>query len=534
MHRRLPTLGLWLALFCATLHAQNRDIDVLSYRFDLALSDQSPQIEAQAQITLRVTAAKIDSIVLDLIGPGTGGQGMAVSQVGGDAQGFAQRDGRIGLALRSPAHEGDTLRVWLDYGGVPTDGLIIGDNRHGHWTAFGDNWPNRARHWLPCVDHPSDKALVEWRVTTPSRYQVAAAGRLIETRDLGDGRRMTRYVTAAPLATKLMVAAAGEFAVLRMDDSLGVEHQAWVYPEDREGGFSDLAVAPAVGQWLGRLIGPFAYAKLAHVQSRTRYGGTENAGAIFYHENAFSGDGNAEGLIVHEMVHQWFGDAVTEADWPHLWLSEGFATYLTHCWFEHRHGAQRMAQRLARDREQVIAFARRRPDLPVLDTLTATPEGLLNANSYQKGSWVLHMLRCRLGDQHFFDGLRTFYAAFKNRNATTQDFVSVMNAVSGQDNRPFLDQWLKRPGVPEIEIAWQRRGAETAVTLNQVQPSDAYALEVELELALEDGTTQGLRVELAGREKEVRIKTPSPISRIIPDPRTRLLARFAVAKPPAP
>lgn len=204
----------------------------------------------------------------------------------------------------------------------------------------------------------------------------------------------------------------------------------------------------------------------------------ENAGAIFYDEGSVTGIRRNEGLIAHEIVHHWFGNQVTETDWPHLWLSEGFATYLTHVYFEMTYGEEVRQQRMERDRQQVINFARNFPERALVDSTYQTPTELLNANSYQKGSWVLHMLRVHVGDDAFFGGLRAFYDEFRGSNADTEDFRRVMEGVSGQDLEEFFDQWVYRPGVPQIEVTVERTAEELKITFRQTQPGDVYHLQV--------------------------------------------------------
>src|SRR5690606_4875147 len=230
-------------------------------------------------------------------------------------------------------------------------------------------------------------------------YQVVANGRLVEETDLGDGLRLTRWASEAQLAPKIAVLGAAAFAVEHRGEIDGVPLQSWVYPEDREAGFHDFARAERALRLFASLLGEYPFEKLANVQSTTRYGGMENASNIFYDENSVTGTRMNEGLVAHEVAHQWFGNAVTEADWPHLWLSEGFATYLTHVYHEFTYGRDALAAGLARDRDRIAAFAAQQPQRPLVDTTYADPTALLNPNSYQKGGWVLHLLRQRVGDE---------------------------------------------------------------------------------------------------------------------------------------
>jgi aminopeptidase N len=167
-----------------------------------------------------------------------------------------------------------------------------------------------------------------------------------------------------------------------------------------------------------RLVAPFPYEKLAHVQSSTRFGGMENASAIFYDGALFPAQKVTGGLLAHEMAHQWFGDAVTEREWAHLWLSEGFATYFAALWTREADGEAAFRAEIAKLRASVLADTII-PRRPVIDTAQTDYMALLNANSYDKGGFVLSMLHREIGDSAFFRGVRSYYAAHRHGNAVS-------------------------------------------------------------------------------------------------------------------
>jgi aminopeptidase N len=434
--------------------------------------------------------AGVTAIALDLASPTAGGAGMTVDEVtsGERTLTFTHAAGRLQIALAAAPAAGSIQSFTVMYHGRPGDGLNITKNRYGDRTVFADNFPDRARGWLPTVDHPSDKATCDFVVDAPARDQVVANGRLVEETDLAGDRRRTHWREAEPIATYLMVIGVARFAVQYVDEAGGVPIETWVYPQDRDAGFFDFARTRRVLEFFSDRVGPYDYEKLANVESTTRYGGMENASNIFFTERAVTGTRRVESTVVHEVAHQWFGDSVTESDWNHVWLSEGFATYFTHLFDEWAYGRDRLVAGMTRDRDIVLAFAAGNPDLRVVDDRVPIRQ-VLSPYTYQKGGWVLHMLRRRIGDEAFWEGIRTYHRTYRNGNALSEDFARVMSEASGQDLTGFFTQWLYEPGQPDLDVTWRYDAARKAIALRveQRHPGPAFAFELDVGVAPAEG-----------------------------------------------
>ena len=221
----------------------------------------------------------------------------------------------------------------MTYGGIPANGLRLIPNIHGERTMFSENWPNRARQWLPMIDHPYDKATGEFIVTAPAHYQVVANGLLVE--EVGSRRRHAAHALEAVGADCVMALRARRRPLRRAPLRRRARHPAAGVglSAGSRAGLPDLRAHRAAGRSSSSAtwIGPYSYEKLAHVQAAGLGGGTEHASAIFYGEK---GVASGRAPVVHEVAHQWWGNAVTEKDWDDVWLSEGFATYFTHLYTE--------------------------------------------------------------------------------------------------------------------------------------------------------------------------------------------------------
>lgn len=480
-------------------------IDVLHYDFSVSLGSRAmPDTIAVTTVVTAARTARVSELVLDLVA----NMHVNAVSVNGATAAFSHADGRLQITL--PRGGSDTLRVAVSHKGVPTDGLIVRRDSLGYWTAFADHFPNRAQQWLPVVDHPSDKATVEWVVRAPSSHRVIANGnRIEESPESGAagqaGMTVTRWRSVQPLYTAVMVIGVAPFATWELGRtacSLSelpgcVDQSVWITPDVRDYMPGPFAKVGEMVSLFARMVGPFPYEKLAHVQSSTRYGGMENASAIFYADGIYRRRSMSEGLLAHEIAHQWFGDAVTTKEWPHVWLSEGFATYFAELWTENTQGDS--AFRAAMDRMRTTAL--RNPisqRKAIVDRTLNDVSQVLNSNVYQKAGFVLHMLRAEVGDSAFFRGVRSYYMAHRHGNALTSDLQAKLEASSGKKLDWFFSQWLDRPGAPDVEINWRWEGVrrQIVLTVSQKGPAEPYRLNLSMDVTDSKGTVHRVRTTI--------------------------------------
>lgn len=516
--------GIWVSAQSSAL--QDAEFDVQHYKFEVQLNDASDNIKGRATISL-LTRKETRRLELDLVKAGAGGKGMRVDQVilNGQRADFSHMLSKIFIEIPRSVNAGKNLELIVVYQGIPGDGLIISKNKFGERTFFADNWPNRAHNWLPCNDSPADKASVEFLITAPTHYQVVANGMMIERTDLKNGNTVTHYREDVPLPTKVMVIGLARFSVQHIGETNCIPITSWVYAENREMGQAAYKPAKEALEFFIENVGPYPYKKLANVQSKTIFGGLENASAIFYFENSVTGIDQNEALVVHEVAHQWFGNHATETNFSHLWLSEGFASYFTHLYIEKKYGADSLRRRMITDREAILRYYASGKRKPVVDNTSDYME-LLNPNSYQKGSWILHMLRNTVGDSLFWTGIREYYAMYAGKNASSEDFRKVMEKVSGRNLASFFHQWLEQPGQPEISLRWSYENGRLLASIEQRQ-AERFEFPLEIGILTREGMLiKSVRVSSGKTDFSLPL-SEKPLS-VEPDPNARLLFRNSV------
>jgi aminopeptidase N len=269
------------------------------------------------------------------------------------------------------------------------------------------------------------------------------------------------------------------FAVQQVDQYDHKSIETWVYYQDRDAGFYDFAEpTKKVLEFYSDRIGHFSYEKLANIQSNSVSGGMEAASAILYSENSVVGDRNERwrDVVIHEIAHQWFGNAVTESDWDDVWLSEGFATYFTLLFIEHEYGHDAFMKGLALSKKRVNTFYAQHPEYRIIHDNLKNMSQVTSSQTYQKGSWILHMLRGMVGEDVFWKGIQSYYKKYQNLNATTSDFRREMEEASGKDLKVFFEQWLYKPGALTINGTWNYNAKKKEVTiqLKQTQTDGSF------------------------------------------------------------
>ena len=466
----------------------NKNIDIKHYVFKLSLSDADNEITGTTLVTVNFKEAGMQNFRLDFVNKTSvrKDKGMVVDavSVNNTSVDYTHGNDELIISLPAPSTKNQTLTFTIQYHGIPYDGLRIGATKLGDRSFFNENWPNRGRHWLPIVDHPYDKATSEFIVKAPSHYKVVSNGLLMEESELGNSNRLTHWKQSVPVSSWLFVLGVADFAVKYVDEFRGKSIQTWVYAKNREAGFYDFdEPTKKVLEFYSNYVGPYAYEKLANIQTPSVNGGMETSSAIFYGEDLVTGkrDERTRNVVIHEIAHQWFGNAITETTWDDAWLSEGFATFFTLLFIEDEYGKDEYLKGIIKARKSVYDMSVKMPDFSIVSERTAEKEDVTSGITYQKGAWVIHMLRNLMGEKNFKKGIQNYYAKYFNANTTTSEFRAEMEKVSGKDLTLFFKQWLYQPINPTINASW-KYDANTKKLNVQLQQAQKYLYNVPVEI----------------------------------------------------
>jgi aminopeptidase N len=389
---------------------------------------------------------------------------------------------RISLPLPLPAACIDSLTVY--YHGVPQSsgfGSFYQGTHQGAPVIWTLSEPYGAKDWWPCKQNLVDKIdSLDILVTTPQAYKVAGNGVLV-SETISGTNKICHWKTRYPIATYLVAVAVTNyvqyshyFHPASSTDSMEVLN--YVYPEHLQWAQS---VTPVILNTL------FLYDSLTinYPFKKEKYGHAEFGwgGGMEHQTMSFIG-GYSNVLLSHECAHQWFGDRLTLGSWADIWLNEGFATY-----FEALTEERYYPENWLRWKKNTISSAIMAPNGSVqVDDTTSVSRIFSGSLSYSKGSYLLHMLRWKLGDATFFQGLRSYLndTALAYRYVRTTDLKRHLEAVSGQNLSSFFNEWFYNRGFPSYQLTWSQDGPQIQLTLNQTQ-SDASVTFFEMPVPVE-------------------------------------------------
>lgn len=432
------------------LSDSSHSFDALHYRLDINFPMESSYFEGAMTLTFEVVDDSINEVSLDMV------HLIAESAiVNGYFAGFTRTDSAIIVSLNGYHYTNDTLIMTIYYHDNTTNRGYYYYARDAYTMAE----PEDARWWFPCFDEPWDKATSEIYATVPEDYYVGSNGYLESVfHNTNDHTKIYHWVNDDPIATYLINLIMADYAVWEdiyisaTGDTIPILNM--VYTEDSVMAAYDFANVPAMMEIFSDLFYPYPFNKYGQgAVSPFPYGAMEHQTMTTMNRNWITGDRSAEAGYAHELAHMWWGDFITLADWRHMWLNEGFATYSSGLFLEEFYSHEEFLYELLLWKDIYIEHGNTYGHAPIYD-----PAYLFSVRVYFKGAWVLHMLRGIMGDNLFYQGLNHYASSYAYGNADTWNFKNSMEAVSNMDLDWFFDQWVFGQAHPIYQYSWSYTG----------------------------------------------------------------------------
>jgi aminopeptidase N len=526
--------------FATSPHQFERDRPFLVDHLALELTLDVPKksIRAAAILSVRRVDADADSLTLDAIG-------FTIRTVRVDgAEVEYTYDGR---SLTLPVSRSlESASIQVEYSATPRRGL--------YFLEPDEHYPNRpaqvwsqcqeedARHFVPCHDKPHVKMTSEVKLRVPNGWFALSNGELVrEERPKAPAPWSFHYKLDAPHPSYLLTIVAGEFAEIATES--GSVPVVYLVPKGREDdGARTFARTPDMISYFSELTGvPYPWSRYSQVVvSDFIFGGMENTTATTMYEYILLDkraaiDVTSDDLISHELAHQWFGDFVTCRDWSEAWLNEGFATFMEHVWREKLLGADEYDYGLKGDLDAYLGEAHGRYRRPIVCSDYDAPLDLFDRHLYEKGGLVLHMLRAELGNAVFWRGIHEYLSGHARGVVETRDLMRAMEEASGRSLGRFFEQWVYKPGHPEIEVALSWEKGVLSVSAKQHQATtDGVPNAFDLPLHLDVSDAHGVRREklrMTQRTELFAVACPHRPAYVVVDPEMRILGDVRLKVP---
>jgi aminopeptidase N len=506
--------------------------DVLDYRLSVDIDPDTTVFVGSVRIRFN-NPSEDNSIVLDASSPvhvdsvTSAGVPLTFDQAGDSLVVMLNNINRVG-------HE-DSLTVWYkshafeSVSGLTNREYVVRANSEDEWERgviiASMSEPLDAHTWWPCKDDPLDKATATIIITSPDSLTAVSNGFLQSDSDNGDGTHTSIWRTEHPIATYLVSIAVSDYTHFESScDAINpVEIHNWVFPPHSNHAEIDFAPLCEMINFMESFCGeyPFSDEKYGHAEFVTMFqGAMEHQTVTSYGFGLITGDNSFDTIILHELSHQWFGNLVTPKEWADIWLNEGFATYCQALWEEHKFGQDGYLSFISPLPERVGYWI----DRP--SVYDPPPTQLFNDVVYDKGAWILHMLRMRIGDDIFFELLWAWLndSGRPYHNATTSDFTSLASGMAGEDLSLFFDSYLTETTVPHIQWGYKLSDDSKSMNFSMLDVSgvdfdNIYPIKV----MTADGTFHDESIHLIGPSGEAEFNFDSEIISVELDPNHSVL-----------
>ncbi len=497
-----------------------RSLDIIHYNLELDLDPVNRKIYGKTGITA-VRLKELTTIDLNFY------ENLEVTAliVNGSPAEYTRKDNMISINY---GQHSDTVNIEINYEGRPKRGGLAGfvfGTRNGKSVVYNLSEPNYASSWFPCNDFPSDKALLDISLTNDSSMVSVSNGKLMSVENHNE-KKTYHWKTFYPISTYLVGIYSAPYknfsdVYISRDgkDTMNIEY--YVFEDQLGKAKVDFEDHKDYLNYFSSVFGeyPFIKEKYGVAEFLWQLGAMEHQTVSGIGSNFVSGRKFFDDIYVHELAHHWWGNAVGPSSWKDIWLNEGFATYSEALYAEHIAGPKAL-------QSTMLSKFDENPD----ERLYAPEKNIFSSTIYDKGAWVLHMLRKETGDSVFFKILREYFNQYKYSNASVNDFKNVCEKISGKDLGYFFKQWVTE-GKDIIRLTYKWKTAadgdkySAIVNFEQTQVDyPVYNFPLDLEFLLTDGRKVRKTVRIDRHQQEIETNFDSIPVELNIDPDNWLLA----------
>ncbi len=501
-----------------------KEIDVLHYKIMIDLFPNKKHINGDVTITMLFKNNDSKNIDLNFY------DNLEINQLFLNEKPAVSERTETLLRIKSGSVLNDTVRIRVIYSGQPHSlgfGSFNFDEMDGKPFVYTLNEPVFASTWFPCIDSPDDKALLDIFITNDSSNVSLSNGILNSINTLKD-RRTYHWKTIYPISTYLISIYSGNYKSYKDEyislsgDTLNLFYYS--SPQNYEDALKDFQPHKRYLEVLESIFGPYPFIKEKYAVAEFTwvYGAMENQTITGIGSRFISGKRLFQDMLIHELAHHWWGNSVGPKTWKDIWLNEGFATYSEALYWE-KYGDFSALQSTMNAKFGNFSKG----------TLYNPGSNIFSRLVYDKGAWVLHMLRKETGDSLFFKILSTYYDTYKYSNASTEDFKNICQKVTGKNLGFFFDQWVyKGEGIINLQFNWKSENVDgiikTDLQIKQLQNGyDIYKFPLDIKIFYENGNEPETKtIYISSRDEIFKITTKHKPITIELDPDRCLLAEF--------
>ena len=503
----LPILIFAADVYAPKNRTRDRYVDIHHIKIDVAVDIEAGSVFGSVTHTLSPMSASLNEFTLDA-------DDMTIRRIRMDDKDidFVHSNGKLNISLGKDIGWEDTIKVHIDYTAFPRLGtfFVRPDEFYPEkpiqaWTQ-GEDEDNH--HWVPLYDYPNDRSTFEVILTVNNDLKAISNGELVSLKKNNDGTSTWHWRENFPMVSYLISYVVGDY--VKIEDSYkNIPVNYWVYHENKDEAMRSFGLTTDMMEYFGKVSGiEYPYEKYDQViLDDFMFGGMENITLTHntdrtMHDEYASPDISSVGLVAHELAHQWYGDMLTTRNWANIWLNEGFATYLSRKYREHKFGYEE--GEYIRYGEILSFFSSdKRWHRSTVTHNYYEPIDLFDGHVYAKGSLILTMMCEYLGESSFWKSIQNYTADNKYKNVETADLKKAIEETSGENLDWFFDQWLHRPGFPDfdVELSYNQRNRAVQLSVIQLQ-ENLFKLPVEVRI---DNDKHTLWVEKKDAVYEIKV-----------------------------